>query len=129
MKRILVIYGTRPEAIKLASVVRALRARRDKVELTICSTAQHGEMLNATMRAFGIRPDFDLQLMQNNQHLCDLLSRLLSALKPVLDETQPECVVVQGDTTTVMGAALAAFSHGMNVAHVEAGLRTGDKRP
>lgn len=128
MKRILVIFGTRPEAIKLAAVIRALRARDNEVELAVCSTGQHGEMLDLTLRAFDMRPDFDLQLMRNNQHLSDLLSRLLLGLRLVLDEVQPDVVVVQGDTTTVMGAALAAFTHGTEVAHVEAGLRTGDKR-
>lgn len=127
-KRVVVVFGTRPEVIKLAPVIHDLRARPDQVDLTLCSTGQHREMLDQTLAAFDLRPDRELRLMQAGQHPTDLLGRLLIGLRGVLAETRPDVVVVQGDTTTVMAAALAAFLHGARVAHVEAGLRTGDRR-
>ena len=127
-RRVLAVFGTRPEVIKLAPVIHELRRRTDQVDLTLCSTGQHREMLDQTLDAFELRPDCDLGVMQAGQHPADLLSRLLAGLRPVLDERRPDVVVVQGDTTTVMAAALAGFLHGARVAHVEAGLRTGDKR-
>lgn len=128
MSRILVVFGTRPEVIKLAPVVHALRARPEAPQVTLCSTGQHREMLAQTLAAFDLRPDIDLRIMQPGQHPAEVLGRLLLGLRPVLAETRPDAVVVQGDTTTVMAAALAGFLDGTRVAHVEAGLRTHDRR-
>lgn len=128
MKRILAIFGTRPEAIKIAPVIHRLRERPDEAELIVCSTGQHREMLDAAMGALDITPDRDLELMQSGQHLTDLLGRTLTALRPLLDEIRPDVVLAQGDTTTVMAAALATFIAGAKFGHIEAGLRTRDKR-
>ncbi len=127
-KRILAVFGTRPEVIKLAPVIHELRARRDVADLALCSTGQHREMLDQTLAAFDLRPDFELSVMQSNQHPTDLLARLLAGLRPLIDETRPDVIVVQGDTTTVMAGALAGYFSRVRVAHVEAGLRTRDKR-
>ncbi len=124
----MLVFGTRPEVIKLAPLVHAYRARPADVALTLCATGQHRQMLAATLAAFDLRADLDLDLMVAGQQPSDFLGRLLLALRPVLEEVRPDMVVVQGDTATVMGAALAAFLHGGRVAHVEAGLRTRDKR-
>ncbi len=128
MKRILIVYGTRPEAIKLSPVIRALRQYPDRAALTLCSTGQHREMLDETLAALELRSDMDLQVMQTAQHPTDLLGRLLIALRPVMDRVKPDVVVVQGDTTTVTAAAFAGYLQGATVAHVEAGLRTRNKR-
>ncbi len=128
MQRILLVFGTRPEVIKLAPVIHALRARPREATTILCSTGQHREMLDQTLAAFELTPDVDLRLMQPAQRPADLLGRLLLALGPVIDEARPDTIVVQGDTTTVMAAALAGFLSGAKVAHVEAGLRTRDKR-
>jgi len=127
MKHVLLAFGTRPEVIKLAPVVDALRAQPQRTRITLCSTGQHRAMLDATLAAFDLRADHDLDVMQAGQHPADLLGRLLLGLRPLLDEVKPDVVVVQGDTTTVTAAALAGFLCGIRVAHVEAGLRTGDK--
>jgi len=128
MKRCLIVFGTRPEVIKLAPVVYALRERTGGVGITLCSTGQHRQMLDDTLRAVDLHPDIELNVMQEAQHPTDLLGRLLLKLRPVLAETDPEVVLVQGDTTTVAAAAFAAYLHGAKVGHVEAGLRTQDKR-
>jgi UDP-N-acetylglucosamine 2-epimerase len=128
MKKIMLVFGTRPEAIKLAPLVHAFAASPLPHKLLLCSTGQHREMLDATLGAFDLRADIDLDLMQAGQHPTDFLGRLLLAFRPVLQEHNPNFVVVQGDTATVMGASIAAFLHGSKVAHVEAGLRTQDKR-
>lgn len=127
MRHVLVVLGTRPEAIKLAPVVHALR-NTSAARVTLCSTGQHRDLLDTALAAFDLQPDHDLQLMKQAQHPTDLLSRLLGALRPLLDKLAPDDIVVQGDTATVMAAALAGFMHGVRVAHVEAGLRTRDKR-
>jgi UDP-N-acetylglucosamine 2-epimerase (non-hydrolysing) len=121
--RILTIFGTRPEAIKLFPVVQALSGRHSLEALT-CVTAQHREMLDQVLDIAGIRPDFDLDLMQANQSLDDLTGRLLSGIGRTLDETKPRRVVVQGDTATAMCGALAAYYRQIPVSHVEAGLRS-----
>jgi UDP-N-acetylglucosamine 2-epimerase (non-hydrolysing) len=126
MIRISLIFGTRPEAIKLAPVIRALREHA-AFEPRVCVTGQHREMLRQTLEAFEIKPDVDLDLMQTNQTLADLTSRAISALDHYFDHERPELVLVQGDTTTTFAASLAAFYHRVRVGHVEAGLRTGDK--
>ena len=121
--KILTIFGTRPEAIKLFPVVQALSARANLETLT-CVTAQHREMLDQVLQIADIRPDFDLDLMKANQSLDDLTGRLLSGIGKTLDETKPQRVVVQGDTATAMCGALAAYYRQIPVSHVEAGLRS-----
>ncbi|MGE4372036.1 MAG: non-hydrolyzing UDP-N-acetylglucosamine 2-epimerase [Xanthobacter sp.] len=121
--KILTIFGTRPEAIKMAPLVQAL-SREPSVTSVVCVTGQHREMLDQVLDAFDIRPDFDLALMAANQGLNGLSSAALAALDPVLNEVQPDRVLVHGDTTTAMAAALAAFHRRIPVGHVEAGLRT-----
>ncbi|MFG1452005.1 UDP-N-acetylglucosamine 2-epimerase (non-hydrolyzing) [Xanthobacter sp. V2C-8] len=121
--RILSIFGTRPEAIKMAPLVQALAEERGLTSL-VCVTGQHREMLDQVLRLFDIRPDFDLKLMAQNQGLNALAAAALAALDPVLAEVKPDRVLVHGDTTTAMAAALAAFHRRIPVGHVEAGLRT-----
>jgi len=121
--KILTIFGTRPEAIKLFPVVQALSAR-DSLETLSCVTAQHREMLDQVLHIADIQPDFDLDLMKANQSLDDLTARLLSGIGKILDETKPQRVVVQGDTATAMCGALAAYYRQIPVSHVEAGLRS-----
>jgi UDP-N-acetylglucosamine 2-epimerase (non-hydrolysing) len=123
--RILVVVGTRPEAVKLAPVIHALR-RQPWAETRVLATAQHRQMLDQIHAFFGIRPDRDLDAMRPGQGLADLTARLLSGLDPVLAEERPELVLAQGDTTTVMVTALACFYRQIAFGHVEAGLRTGD---
>lgn len=125
--RVLSIFGTRPEAVKMAPVVQALKSQRG-VESRVCVTAQHREMLDQVLGLFHIQPDHDLDLMRPDQSLVELTASILTRLDPVLEKERPDWVLVQGDTTTVMTAALAAFYRGIRVGHVEAGLRTGDKR-
>lgn len=124
--RVLSIFGTRPEAIKMAPVVRAL-SRNQAVESAVCVTAQHREMLDQTLDLFEIQPDFDLDLMRPDQSLPELTSAVFQDLAPIIKRVNPDWVLVQGDTTTVMVAALSAYYQGVAVGHVEAGLRTGDK--
>ena len=121
-----VVLGTRPEAIKQAPVVWALRARPDIVRTTVVSTGQHREMLAPMLELLDLVPDVDLGLMQKDQSLSELTARCMSAIDSVLTTTTPDVVVVQGDTTTAMAASLAAFHRRIPVAHVEAGLRTGN---
>jgi UDP-N-acetylglucosamine 2-epimerase (non-hydrolysing) len=126
LKRILIIFGTRPEAIKLCPLVRQLRLSPDAYTVKVCVTAQHREMLDHALDAFSIQPDYDLDLMQPRQTLAGLTARILAALDPVLETERPDLVIVQGDTATTLAGALAAFYREIPVAHVEAGLRTGD---
>jgi len=126
VRRILTIFGTRPEAIKLAPLVEALRTLPGDREPVVCVTAQHRGMLDQVLDVFGIRPAYDLDLMRSGQSLLQSCSRMLAALEPVFDEVKPSFVLVQGDTTTTFAGALAAFYRGVPVGHVEAGLRTGD---
>lgn len=121
--KVLIIFGTRPEAIKLFPVIQALSARNG-LETLSCVTAQHREMLDQVLNIAHIRPDFDLDLMKANQSLDDLTGRLLSGIGKILDETKPQRVVVQGDTATAMCGALAAYYRQIPVSHVEAGLRS-----
>jgi len=125
--RVLSIFGTRPEAVKMAPVVQAL-AHTPGIEARVCVTAQHRQMLDQVLNLFGITPDVDLDLMQPNQDLLQLTAAILTNLDPVLGRLQPDWVLVQGDTTTVMASALVSFYRQIRVGHVEAGLRTGDKR-
>ncbi len=123
--RLLFVFGTRPEAIKLCPLVQEMRSRAG-FSVRVCVTAQHRDMLDAVLAAFDVKPDRDLNVMRPNQTLSGLTARILSELEPVLVEESPHMVIVQGDTTTTMATALAAFYHRLPVAHVEAGLRTGD---
>src|SRR5215469_11823247 len=122
---ILFTFGTRPEAIKLCPLIRELRLRKE-FAVRICVTAQHRGMLDQVLDAFEVTPDYDLDLMRPHQMLSGLTARILEALEPVLAAASPAMVIVQGDTTTTLAAALAAFYHRIPSAHVEAGLRTGD---
>jgi UDP-N-acetylglucosamine 2-epimerase (non-hydrolysing) len=124
--RILSVFGTRPEAIKMSSVVHELNKHPDRFETRVCVTAQHREMLDQALDLFDIRPEYDLDLMQKNQSLTDLTGAILSGLEPVLRDFRPDCVLVHGDTTTTLAAALASFYAGADVGHVEAGLRTSN---
>ncbi len=126
MLRVLSIFGTRPEAVKMAPVVQAL-ATTPGVESRVCVTAQHREMLDQVLDVFGIRPDVDLDLMKPNQSLAQLTADILTSLDGVLREERPDWVLIQGDTTTVMAAALLSFYNRIRVGHVEAGLRTHDR--
>ena len=125
--RVLCIFGTRPEVIKMAPVVRELELRHGQIESRVCVTAQHREMLDEALAIFDIRPDYDLCIMQEDQRLSDVTAAVFSRLDPVIDKEHPDWVLVQGDTTTVMAASLVAYYHRCRVGHVEAGLRTGDK--
>lgn len=122
--RVLSVFGTRPEAIKMAPVVTALAAAG--LDARTCVTAQHRDMLDQVLALFGIRPDYDLDIMRPGQDLNAVTTRVIAGLQPVLAELRPDLVLVHGDTTTSMAAALAAFHAGLAVGHVEAGLRTGD---
>jgi UDP-N-acetylglucosamine 2-epimerase (non-hydrolysing) len=124
--RVLSIFGTRPEAIKMAPVVKALEVTPG-IHSRVCVTAQHREMLDQVLELFKIKPDVDLNLMRPNQSLAHLTAQILENIDPVLAEERPDWVLIQGDTTTVMAASLAAFYRGIKVGHVEAGLRTNDK--
>jgi UDP-N-acetylglucosamine 2-epimerase (non-hydrolysing) len=125
--RILVVFGTRPEAIKMAPVVNALRKRSDRFSCRVCVTAQHREMLDQVLDLFSIRPEYDLDIMRQGQGLHDVTSAVLLGLRPVLEAERPDIVLVHGDTTTTMAATLSAFYARIPVGHVEAGLRTGNK--
>ncbi|AXW86257.1 UDP-N-acetylglucosamine 2-epimerase (non-hydrolyzing) [Lonsdalea britannica] len=123
--KVLTVFGTRPEAIKMAPLIHAL-AQDAFFESRICVTAQHREMLDQVLELFGIKPDFDLNIMQPGQGLSEISCRILSGLKPVLEDFRPDLVLVHGDTSTTLMASLAAFYQRIPVGHVEAGLRTGD---
>lgn len=120
----LIIFGTRPEAIKMAPLVKEFQKKSDSFDTKVCITAQHREMLDQVLSFFEIIPDFDLDLMKPNQNLFTLTADIITNLKPVLEEFQPDYVYVHGDTTTTMSASLASFYAGAKICHVEAGLRT-----
>ena len=125
MKKVMVVFGTRPEAIKMAPVVKALKAE-PSLEVKVCVTAQHRQMLDQVMEIFGLTADFDLNVMAPNQTLGDVTCKVLKGMEGVFAQWKPDMILVQGDTTTVMAAALAAFYHKIEIGHVEAGLRTGN---
>jgi len=127
-KKVLVVFGTRPEAIKLAPVVQELERRKKDFRARVCVTAQHRQMLDQVLRLFGLKVDHDLDIMQRGQSLEDVTSRVLSGMKEVFAKERPDIIVVQGDTTTTFATALAAYYADVPVAHVEAGLRTWNKR-
>ena len=124
MKTILLVFGTRPEAIKMAPLVKALQAQPEQFKTIVCVTGQHREMLDQVLAIFDIQPDYDLNIMKQGQDLYDVTSRVLLGMRDVLKEAQPDVVLVHGDTTTSTAAALAAFYQQIPVGHVEAGLRT-----
>lgn len=124
VKKILVIFGTRPEAIKMSPVINSLR---DTFEVTVCITAQHREMLDQVLNLFSIEPDYDLEIMKENQTLFDVTSEVLQGLKRIIYKEKPDLILVHGDTTTTMAASLAGFYEKVMVGHVEAGLRTNKK--
>jgi UDP-N-acetylglucosamine 2-epimerase (non-hydrolysing) len=123
----LIVFGTRPEAIKMAPLVKEFNKNKELFDTRVCVTAQHREMLDQVLDFFEITPDFDLDLMKPNQNLYSLTSDIILGLKPVLEEFKPDYVYVHGDTTTTMATSIAAFYSGAKVCHVEAGLRTHDK--
>ena len=130
MKKIknLIIFGTRPEAIKMAPLVKAFKDEVSSFETKVCITAQHREMLDQVLSFFEITPDYDLDLMKPNQNLYSLTADIITNLKPILEEFKPDYVYVHGDTTTTMAASIASFYSGAKICHVEAGLRTFNKR-
>ena len=120
----MLVFGTRPEAIKMAPLVKEFQKRHEEVDTIVCVTGQHREMLDQVLEIFDITPDYDLNIMKSGQDLYDITSRVLLGMRDVLKEAQPDVVLVHGDTTTSMAAALAAFYQQIPVGHVEAGLRT-----
>ena len=125
-KKILLVFGTRPEAIKMAPLVRALQAEPKAFDVKVCVTAQHREMLDQVLQLFGIQPDIDLNLMKVGQDLFDVTSSVLLGMREVFATQRPDAVLVHGDTTTALATAVAGFYAGVPVGHVEAGLRTND---
>jgi UDP-N-acetylglucosamine 2-epimerase (non-hydrolysing) len=123
--KVLLVFGTRPEAIKMAPVYEALKATR-RLEVRVAVTAQHREMLDQVLRLFAIKPDYDLNVMKPGQGLHEITAAVLAGLKPVLEDYRPDLVLVHGDTTTTLSASLAAYYQQIPVGHVEAGLRTGN---
>ncbi|NMA92864.1 MAG: UDP-N-acetylglucosamine 2-epimerase (non-hydrolyzing) [Firmicutes bacterium] len=126
MIKVLVIFGTRPEAIKMAPLVKVLRVN-PKIECRVCITAQHRQMLDQVLSLFKIKPDYDLNIMERGQALSNITVKALGGLENIIQKVQPDLVLVHGDTTTTFAGALAAFYHRVAIGHVEAGLRTGDK--
>ena len=122
----MLVFGTRPEAIKMAPLVKELQKHREEFETIVCVTGQHREMLDQVLKLFGIVPTYDLNIMKQGQDLYDVTARVLVGMRDVLKDAQPDVVLVHGDTTTSMAAALAAFYQQIAVGHVEAGLRTGN---
>jgi len=126
MKKVLLVFGTRPEAIKMAPLVLAFQKHAHEIEAKVCVTAQHREMLDQVLHIFDIKPDFDLNIMKPGQDLYDVTSNILLGMKEILVSYRPDVVFVHGDTTTTIATAMSAFYQKIPVAHVEAGLRTGD---
>ena len=126
MKKVLIVFGTRPEAIKMAPLVKEFQKHTDAFETKVCVTAQHREMLDQVLDLFEITPDYDLDIMKPGQDLYDVTSNVLLGMKPILTDFKPDVVFVHGDTSTTFAASLAAFYQQISVAHIEAGLRTGD---
>lgn len=130
MKRklsVLIVFGTRPEAVKLAPVIKEIGKHPQEIDIHVCVTAQHREMLDQVLNAFKIVPDIDLDLMKHDQNLAELTARIFQNLDPVIKDIQPDWLIIQGDTTTVMAAAILGYYNQVKIGHVEAGLRTHDK--
>ena len=126
MKKVMLVFGTRPEAIKMAPLVKEFQKHPETFQTIVCVTGQHREMLDQVLHLFGIKPDYDLNIMKQGQDLYDVTSRVLLGMRDVLKEANPDVVLVHGDTTTSTASALAAFYQQIPVGHVEAGLRTHD---
>ena len=126
MIKVMSIFGTRPEAIKMAPLVKELE-KREEIESIVCVTAQHRQMLDQVLETFDIKPDYDLDIMKQGQTLSDITSRVLHGLEDIIKEVKPNIILVHGDTTTTFAGALAAFYNQVDIGHVEAGLRTNDK--
>lgn len=126
MKTIMLVFGTRPEAIKMCPLVKKLEEHNDVFKTIVCVTGQHREMLDQVLTIFDVKPDYDLNIMKQGQDLYDITARVLTGMRDILKETRPDIVLVHGDTTTSTAAALAAFYQQIPVGHVEAGLRTND---
>lgn len=126
MKKILIVFGTRPEAIKMAPLVKEFQKNQDHFEVRVCITAQHREMLDQVLDLFQITPDYDLNIMKPGQNLYDVTSNILVKIKPVLEGFNPDVILVHGDTATTFATTLAAYYQKIKIGHVEAGLRTGD---
>lgn len=126
MKKILFVFGTRPEAIKMAPLVKEFQKFKNSFLVKVCVTAQHRQMLDQVLDIFDIKPDYDLDIMSPNQDLYDITSKVLLGMRPILKDYKPDIVLVHGDTTTSMAASLAAFYEHVKIGHVEAGLRTYD---
>src|SRR3712207_1728705 len=124
--KVITIFGTRPEAIKMAPLVKELESR-EEIDSKICVTAQHREMLDQVLDLFSIKPDFDLNIMKNKQTLTSITTGVLEGLKDIFEQEKPDLILVHGDTTTTFAGALAAFYQKIKVGHVEAGLRTYNK--
>lgn len=124
MKKVMLVFGTRPEAIKMCPLVKEFQKRSDEFETIVCVTGQHREMLDQVLQIFDVKPDYDLNIMKQGQDLTDVTARVLTGLRDVFKECRPDVVLVHGDTTTSMAGALAAFYAQIPVGHVEAGLRT-----
>ncbi len=127
MIKVMSIIGTRPEAIKMAPVIKQLERHPDQINSIVCATGQHREIFDQALEGFGIEPDYDLDLMRPNQRLVGITSRIMTAVGEVIIEEEPDWVLVQGDTTTAMTSSLVAFYENIKIGHVEAGLRTGDR--
>lgn len=125
MKKVMLVFGTRPEAIKMCPLVKELKGRSG-IETVVCVTGQHRQMLDSVLHTFGVEPDYDLCIMKDKQTLFDVTVNILEKIKPVLEKERPDTVLVHGDTTTTFAAALACYYLGISVGHVEAGLRTYD---
>ena len=126
MKTVMLVFGTRPEAIKMAPLVKAFQADTEHFKTIVCVTGQHRQMLDQVLNLFEIKPDYDLNIMQAGQDLYDITSRVLTGMRDILEQTKPDVVLVHGDTTTSTASALAAFYKQIPVGHVEAGLRTNN---
>ena len=123
-KKIMLVFGTRPEAIKMAPLVKEFQKNQEDFETIVCVTGQHREMLDQVLKIFDIKPDYDLNIMKQGQDLYDVTARVLTGMRDVFKQCKPDVVLVHGDTTTSTAAALAAFYQQIPVGHVEAGLRT-----
>lgn len=124
--KVMSVFGTRPEAIKMAPLVKELE-RREEIESYVCLTGQHREMLDSVMEIFDLKADFDLNIMEKRQTLSTITTKTLLGMEKVFEENKPDLILVHGDTSTTFAGALAAFYHQVKVGHVEAGLRTWDK--
>lgn len=124
MKKIMLVFGTRPEAIKMAPLIKEFQKHPHLFQTVVCVTGQHREMLDQVLRIFDIHPDYDLNIMKQGQDLYDVTTHVLTGMRDVLKESRPDLVLVHGDTTTSTAAALAAFYQQIPVGHIEAGLRT-----